>query len=437
MSLEDRNAVRPGKSFTLSLKAPHHPTKVYTNGDKIQGHVQQLPRTRLHSLTIRFRGEAQSAVRVRNGNYHTTHTAKAILFDTSTELTLPRISNAQSHGWDFQFEFPWETMPVCQTSQFGFHRSFEHRPGHPLPPSSEACLDGNQRILYYIEAFGRDDDALISKASQERIHLIFEPCRTVDSPSYNIFSTFATCVRMSDRLDPRLADRNLGERTRRFFSTNETQPMASFSIKSTVPYQGVSGYPFPIELQLQHETASTCSESPVVDLLNIHAHVTAVTKARVPYKTFDDRSGTHHSYSESHSLRKDLFSKSVRIPMNGNMHLGNVMTGLALPAGLPSSFRTYNLSRWYDLTVTATVQCAGKSYDLCLSRKGGASSFTVLPRLYHIRPSVEHSRVPESDLVSLDRTPIRRVSTDQQTLPPYEEAPPQYEDIDRDVLIGD
>lgn len=401
---------------------------LYTSGDIVRGHVRSQHRLAmpLSCLSVHLKGEVESRAPIYNDRQ--SHVAKGILFDLSTDLQSPEGPSNGPHSWGFQFEFPWQCLIAQQPKPFGPHPNFEHLPGYPLPPSFSSSQN-HQRVSYYLEVVGIRGRSLDVREIRIRHPLRFSPSRPTETPLGECFSRTLQCIRRSNQLDPHLAvqSKSLSDRTREFFTGPPPKPTARFTVRSRVPYQGCPGDAFPIQLGFQHEEGSAIHQAPLVTLARLEATIDIFTFARVPYNTLYDDDGTLHNYVDRQRTTQSVYSKYSNVPVFDGMQLEEIFKGFVLPFDLVPSFRTYNLSRSYGVTVTATLHCIGQNYELALSKDNGAMDFKILPNLYRARPAGEDQDRRNDDCFD-QRTSLQLEQMDIEALPPYEEAPPVYEE---------
>ena len=165
--------------------------------------------------------------------------------------------------------------------------------------------------------------------------------------------------------------------------------------------------------------------------------IKSFTRARVPMSTFSDIHGLHHNYTNCTSGKIFTIDKFCWFPIGEErMRLEVLLPDLVIPATLTPSFQTNNVSKWYELKVTATVQCAGKTFDLRLTRDPNPMDFAVFPRRHQMRTEVDN--VGEASISQLSRHESVQISgaDREEPLPLYEEAPAYEEFVCDDNSAG-
>ena len=432
-------------NLDILLDPPDVPTAVHTSGDRITGLVRLFNGHKLDidRISIHFKGKTKSRVVTGSGDNRRVHLAKGILFDLRQDLTPPNITvtpSFLSYTWSFGFEIPWESQYAEQPGSFAPHENFEHEPGFPLPPSLNPSADNAyQAIYYYLEVVANDRRATFFHKKKSRLLVNFAPSRPTLAPlSPSPFPKTTMLSRCTKKLDSELLAQEkqltIAQKARRLFSESEPKPIAYFSISSTVPYQLIIGEPFPIFLGIRHDlTRSTAPQPPAVTLTNINARLTSHSHGRVPYKGFFNP-GQTSAYYVTRDYKIYFCNRSLSIPMYENMNLSEHLADIKIPHGLAPSFKTYNITRRYELKVTADLICVGEKYKITLSSEHGMSVFKLLPKLCRSRfddaaertYSEEQRRIQEGLQATERSLPVS--DEDVEWLPAYEEvvseAPP-------------
>ena len=427
--------MRTCDNIIITLNPPDLARDVHTNGDKIIGEVRLTGSHTLEidRIVIDFKGKTKSRVVTGSGDNRRVHIAKGLLFNFRTEFILPIVPAPNSSRWPFEFQLPWESQNTRQPGPFGSHEDFEHEPGFALPPTFNSNEKGpGQAIYYYLEVIAHDRHATIFSEKKARLYVNFAPSRpSLTPPTNGLSEKTRSLSRCTKKLDPELMAREkeltLSQKTRRLFSTEEPKPISHFSIWSKVPNQGIVGGTFPIYLGVTHDkTRSTAPQVPEVTLSNINVRFTAHTFGRVPYKTFREP-GLRHNHYVARSDKIYFLNRSCSIPMYERMDLGDHFANMIIPKGVAPEFRTYNISRRYDLKATADVVCVGETYQITMSRENGRSFFSLAPMLCRPRLNIsperneieEQQRVAEGVRATERSLPVN--DEDIEWLPTYEE----------------
>ena len=427
--------MRTSENISITLTPPDAAHHVHTNGDKIIGEVKLcgIHALQIDRITISFKGKTKSRVVTGAGENRRVHIAKGLLFDYKTVLPLPVVPAPKSSVWPFEFEIPWECQSTRQPGLFGPHVDFEHEAGFPLPPTFNSAEKGvGQAVYYYLEVIAHDRHATFFSEKKSRLYVNFSPSRPTLTPiSSPPFARTKPCFRCSKKLDPELMAREeqltISQKTRRLFSSEPAKPTSHFSIWSEIPEQGTVGGAFPISLGLTHDEArSTAPRTPTVTLSNINVRFTAHTYGRVPYRTFRDP-GLKHNYYAARSHKIYFLNRSCSIPLYEYMDLGAHFANMLIPDDLIPEFKTYNVSRRYDLKATVDVMCVGETYHITMSKESGRSAFRLLPKLCKVRFDItqertaneEEQRVVEGVRATERSLPVN--DDDVEWLPTYEE----------------
>lgn len=371
--------------FPITLDPSDNPGDCYTNGDKITGSVRllQAPNLSIDHVSIHFKGKIKCRVDTGSGKDRHTHRSKAILFHFCTNFPL---SNVPSHGpesWPFSFEFPWVALPAIMPKPFPAHEQFAGSPGHQLPPSFHT-RDQYQIVSYYLEVVAHDKSALFRATVKNRLRISFAPSRPLLQPPLNLFPRNAQLSCISRKLDSVLAEAaqhlTFRQKTRRFLSNDEVLPISRFVVKSSVPCQTYAGSPLPIMIGIDHDLArSTSPEVPTIFLCSIHVRISVFTQARVPVRLLFGDMGNHiHKYKE----KVQIVNFAPAMALSEEMHLEEYLPRLGIPLDLPPTFKSYNLSRHYNLKVTAVLSCVDQKYDVQMTGDLGGMNLEVLPAIY-------------------------------------------------------
>ncbi|MCJ1478239.1 hypothetical protein MMC13_006916 [Lambiella insularis] len=402
--------------FPIILNSSAITRNGYTNGDKVIGSVSFLRAPTLHidQISIHFKGKIKCQVETGSGKQRRIERSKAILFHFCTTFPLDHLPSHGPESWPFSFDFPWVALPVDMPKPFPSHALFADSPGHQLPPSFQTSGQ-RQLVSYYLEVVAHDQNAIFQTSIKNRLPLSFAPSRPFLSPSLNLFprNTQLSCV--SRKLDPVLEEAarhlTIRQKTGRFFSNNEVLPISRFVVKSSVPRQLYAGSSLPIMIGIEHDLSrSTAPEIPVVCLCSIHVRLSAFTHARVPYTPlFSDMKSHTRQYKE----KIQIVNLAPAIPLSEEMHLTEFIPRLALPQGLPATFKSYNLSRHYSLKVTAVLRCVDQEYDVQLTGIQGGIDLVVLPRIH--KPWILETGEREQSAGQPDI---------EEELPPYQKTDP-------------
>ena len=437
--------MKTSDNLDIILDPPDVPNAVHTNGDKIKGQVRLFNghKVDLDQISIHLKGKAKSRVVTGSGDNRRVHFAKGILFNLKKDLTPPTVSTTPSflsHEWSFEFEIPWESQCAEQHVTFAPHENFEHQPGFPLPPTMDSLTDNaNQKIYYYLEVIANDRRAMFFRTKKARLHIKFAPSRpTLTTVSPCPYFKTTNLFRCTKALDTALIEREkqltIAQKMRNVFSEHEQKPIAHFTIESMIPCQGAVGGSFPLSLNIRHDSArSTAPQTPVIILTKINARFTSHTYGRVPYRGFLN-SDSACAYHVARRNKLYFCDKSISVPMFEDMELGELLTDMLIPDGLTPSFTTYNITRRYDLKVTADLVCVGQKYQISLGNEYRPSAFNMLPKLCKSRfddfaerrevgeeasPAAEERRIQEGLQATERSLPVN--DEDVEWLPPYEE----------------
>ncbi|MCJ1398767.1 hypothetical protein MMC11_001968 [Xylographa trunciseda] len=406
-------------SLRIQLSASDDAQLTYTNGDKVTGQIHLLPSSGLSidRISLHFIAEIVTQVTTGAGENRRTHHGRALLFHFCRDLPLTSVPVLEGTAWPFTFEFPWKCLPAPMKKPFPPHELFHHEPGYSLPPTF-ATLDDRQKVIYYLEVVAHDRNAIFFGTVKNRLELAFMPSRPQPDPSPNLLHLNSSRTCKSRKLDPVLAAQKLsiGQKTKRWFSSSEVKPTATFTVHSSVPGQTCAGSTLPMTIGMEYNHAkSTAPEVPTIYLCNIHARLTAITDCRVPYKSLFAGTG---NYGRLYREKILLVNRSFSMPMNEHMQLDELIGGLRTQPNLPPSFKSYNISRHYILKVTAVVACAQQNFDIWMGSGVGAPEFVVMSGVF--KPVVTDE--PQRDL-DLDLAAVRLlgIEDDEEELPPYEE----------------
>ena len=382
----------PLKQIYIVLENGDRPEETYTCGQKVKGAVVTKTTKGFTTLSIRLRGVVRTSVTHSSGDNHTsTARGKAILFEYSHVLShsLSNSGNGQTQTWPFEFVFPFEALPAVQREKWREHERFHHLPGHQLPPTWSSERD-RQSVSYYLEAIALKPSSLFHSKTKEKVPLLFMPCRYVEHPDHQPLIGMRSFTRSSRKLDPALTKQHYSfkEKARHLFGTSlPSEPRSSFRIHFEVPRVICANQDLPIVLGIEHNLASSTSrEIPVIYLQQIHATLNEYTYVRARNYVRDSR--------EKIMIESKL---AMKIPMYERMNLSTDIQGITLkiPSHVVSAFKTYSITKFYELKVKVVVSCAQKDYEVDLGRQG----LDILPSLY--------------------RHPANGVTAEEGQVPPY------------------
>ena len=380
-------------------------SKIHTGGDRIKGKVvwrayRDLAVTSIH---LQFKGKVKTQASVSNGQSQSTVWGRALLFDFNHTLCHELRQNiGESRSWDFDLEFPSKALAVtarCDT--WKKHPDFHHLPGHDLPPTWSGRVDGIQKIYYYVQVVAHTP-AVFHKPVKNRIELSFCPYRTVQYPDYLFFKRASTLVRTSRKLDSALPPQHLSviDRARDFFgSSNSSGPTSIFSVHSEVPRVTYINGKLPVFISIEHDLVkSTSREIPIIHLAAFHARLTELTKIRA--KRHIRNKSTKITIGRGPSYGRPS------VPVTERTNIGETLD-LSIQEHITPTFTTYSVRKNYILKVTATVICAGKTFEVEL----GKHVLLILPEPYRPQASAQTEVIPE-----IQAAPV------EENLPRYEEA---------------
>jgi hypothetical protein len=359
------------------------PLKLYTPGDTITGHVTGCNTSEsLTHIHIILSGTAKTYIHTDA----TQHQDCAILLYQDTHPYLlyqdlvPRFSITIPEGCAADIpdlnpfapagEQHWRTAWLAS-------ESYEHQPGHPLPPSmslhsrtshSLSCrIAARCYIEYKLIAVRSSLNLFTGKLVPEASFQVPIQLTTRRLPASTVQDLTRQTASASRPLHVKTTqlrkERRLSLCERAKDTVKASLPGFYFSTTLTTPRVSAPGADITIGVSVTvlPPPAGTLYNFPVPDIclkrLDIRIRSYQGLRVLTPGKNTPTKSHTFKSLE----LRTAKESPNIIFrPKNGNFDNQSCIITVALPAGILPSFKTYNLSRGYRLEIDVTLSVAGK-----------------------------------------------------------------------------
>ncbi len=338
-------------SYSLHLTFDNNKpaSTIYTEGDVVKGsvHLGAIQPISTTSIAIRLKCEARTIIERSNGQNSYSHPSTAVVYDTAKQLVNEPSIFVTDSDWSFEFKLPSLAQQVA--SRWAPSKTFEHTPGHSLPPSWVSG-DKSQCIEHFLEVVMQrpsiDVDAI------HRFPVKFSPSRNVLLPHTEPMSKQQFISRRSHLLGQVSHSKRPGmpRLVSSLFGAKDSDLVVGFNLSSTLPTVFYAGGPLPITLSLVYDSVrSTAREIPPVYITNLFARVTAITDVRVGYNSLMGSGEYHHDFRGKITL---CWLSQIRVLMSEDMKLHELLPALRIGQKLCPSFKTYNIRRSYILKVS-------------------------------------------------------------------------------------
>jgi hypothetical protein len=337
-------------SLHLTFDKNKPASTVYTCGDVLKGsvHLGVIQPISTTSITIHLKCEARTILERSNGQTSHSYQSTAVVYDTAKQLVNEPSTFFNDSDLSFEFKLPTLAQQVV-ASPWSPSKTFEHTPGHSLPPSWVSG-DKSQCIEHFLEVVMQrpsiDIDAI------HRFPITFSPSRNVLLPHTEPISKQQFISRQSHLLGPVSHSKRPGmpRRVLSLFGAKGSELVAGFNLSNTLPTVIYVGGPLPITLSLVHDPVrSTAPEIPPVYITNLFARVTAFTDVRVGYHSLMGSGEYHHDFRGKITL---CWLPHIKVLMSEDMNLHEFLPALRIGQKLCPSFKTYNVKRSYVLKVS-------------------------------------------------------------------------------------
>ncbi|CAI6250243.1 unnamed protein product [Periconia digitata] len=375
--------------------------KVFRRGDSVTGTIVLAAgeEVDVSSLVLSFMGTVTTVTsrpfypmsNNANGEPSARQVGERVtLFNLESELLSRCTLDDKKRSWTFEFEFPSLTIPKYPR----FHHGPKYSKGpHPLPPSFQTCIDnfaGSATISYFLKATFKMDG---TREPLKIYHVLpYHP-----TPEHlNTETRIVSRVLYAQTWKPisaqhKSVDRAFSRLTRRN-ATNSNSPR----IVPTVyyPEKTMPGQHIPISLSLVDKNELLDADDTTRD----HCELESVNISI----------GTHTTSICGHpaSHAEDTMSKYVtcidRKHINQTINFGDRINlthnfRLVDDAECVPSFKTYIVTRSYDLIVKVGVKYRGREFGIC-----SKTALEILPRI----PCNLISNSPGSEEIQDDPLPL-------------------------------
>ena len=370
---------------------------------------------RLSSLTVDFRGVSK----VSDGISHRRNLSRpgredqVELFHIRETLFqgMRTLERHKSHTWPFDFIFPANTGPN-RTGLYTVTNDdrFDEQP-HQMPPSLGPDQAEHGRITYHMYAVAerghRSYGGDVAFWEEPVVHSIENIKCMPDVLPEMIQPTPAPSLEQTLRISPP-PRRSLAQRVQHVVAGFGPQAAYTFKIVVNPPSMIILGNPIPISFLVRSvgEPSSDLSDP-------IPACIYKTTSVALLSKTY--KRCTKVPYNKPWVEAK--LKKLVTDHAIGGLPLDTSVQSRRFPSDVvkdwPPSFKSYSISRSYDLQIDITVRFDGQKQDV-------VARFEV-PDITVIRPASEESRLARRITDEAPPPmPVSRPEEDEEELPPYE-----------------
>lgn len=306
----------------------------------------------------------------------TLYSADLTLHEQTIELLEAPATLSTDNKWPFKFVIPESTgffaSPFHEPS-----RLYNDEPDQVLPPTFKlankdtATQQGSVKINLGIYAEVATDKVRSNVLKKDAISAVsflnFQPARKQIHVNWDM----TTKQNNFEVRTPLLAETN-GHR-QRSLSIKEKMltsikssslPTASFDVLMSLPKTVVTGQPVPLFIGLQHDRASnSAQDNPPVTLKSLIVNLTTVTALRGLSESKSLFRADYLPASHSSSSKvTELAKLGTPVELNDIVDLREHLV-VRIPSDTIQSFRTYNITRSYGLTVLVNVECAKQKFS--------------------------------------------------------------------------
>ncbi|PSN73219.1 hypothetical protein BS50DRAFT_182236 [Corynespora cassiicola Philippines] len=368
-------------------------TRVYRRGDTVTGRVMLgvEEEEEVKSLRIRLIGTCvtkttrpSEAELLPRREYE----ERIRLFTLDKELSPGEILNTNKYSWNFEFIFPDLTEP--QFSRWSHGTKYFKNP-HPLPPSFSVQTNvpgGNASVSYYLQAKLVRGKANITKKVNHV--LAYHPTPDNMTLEARLSSRILYAQAWKPVKDTRTTMNKVFTKVRR-----SSMGLAPPRIVPTLHYpERVSpGQHIPLLISLQNTRDPTGSGDDqgqcMLDSLSvtISTYTTAMCGQHISMP--EDVCSKHVTCIEKNNMNSPLpFQQVTKLTTNFR---------LVDDAECVPSFRTYTITRRYNMTVVVGIKFQDQSYSI-----RSTSTLNILPRV----PRELRGDLVEDDELEIDPLPL-------------------------------
>ncbi|KAF2002854.1 hypothetical protein P154DRAFT_124413 [Amniculicola lignicola CBS 123094] len=340
-------------------------SQVYRPGDKVKGRVVLVveKQERIESLRLNFAGTCVTKTTrpiyvsgndMEVGKSRREYEERITLFDLKQNMVPGQSFAPNKYTWDFEFTFPERTIP--RYSRFA-HGSRYMKDPHPLPPCFQSRTDspgGRAMISYYIQArLSQSGSKVTKKVSQA---LPYHPNPRSASTEAKITSRVLYTETFKLGKDTRTAvDRVFSK-----VSRNSENEVASPRIVPTIYFPEViaPGQNIPLLLSLANADHLQAEGSPecLLDSLAVTISTYTTSMCGKGLASPEDVVKKHVTCISKHDINR-LLSFESPTQLTTNFRLVD-------DAECVPSFKSYNISRRYTLTVVVGIRSGGQKFTV-------------------------------------------------------------------------
>lgn len=372
---------------------------------------------RLSSLTIDFRGvsKVHDGINPKRNLAHPGREDQVELFHIRETLFQGNrtLEHHKSYTWPFDFVFPATTGP----DRTGLYiladdDRFDEKPHH-MPPSIGSDQAEHARVVYHMYAVAeRGHRAYAGNVgfSEEPVVHNIENIRCMpDVLLETMQPTPASALEQTFRIFPP-PQRTLAQKVQHVVAGSGPEASHTFKIVVNPPSMIILGKPIPVSFLVRNISGSSPDLSRSIPVCTYKTTLVALMS-----KTY--KRCTKVSYDKPWVETK--LKRLVTDHAVGGLPLDTSVQARKFPSDVvkdwPPSFKSYSISRSYDLQIDITVRFEGQKQDI-------VAHFEVLD-ITVIRPASEASRLDRR--VTNEAPPPMPPSPprdDDEELPPYEAA---------------
>lgn len=396
------------------IQLAHHPYSHYTSGDVIRGTLRVHPTVRPSAVKISFKARCKVKIIVQHGNNNrSTYKGKTELFSYglklfesshisgSFDIVNKGIAEDGKVELPFEFAFP-NSVELKPGAHYKESKGFEHKPGHPLPPS--LCMEFSKTgcmVNYWLEA------QVFGESGQMINHVLpFRPSAPpidhtvlIPTPNYGRQAYFSS-RKLHPDYDP---NEKFFRRIKNSLTAgpNETS-WAKWNLVALVPSTLLIGAQVPVEISFQHlERSKELLDVPPVFIRRAQVKLLPRLTTRVPYQGFTHDRDIGEFREEKRVLIDKEFPENSTLLYDGLQFSG--LGSVRIPKSQCPSFRTYGARLEYIIQVRIKAECATESVDV-LACHGGCELVCDMSRL---SPPLEEPPPPFIDSPSEEPLPFK------------------------------
>ncbi|POR35653.1 Ran-specific GTPase-activating protein 1 [Tolypocladium paradoxum] len=388
----------PEGSIRITLDVPR---RVHRPADEVSGKVivGGEEGEDVRQVQIDFRGIAE--VKLPGSLAGQRSRTVATLFHSQKVVSESRskLYNSTLYEWPFSLSFPFTAQP---SEQWQANPLFTNVLGSPLPPSftySSPAFDC--KVEYSLEAkVMKNHYNTVAGQYSHKCYLLFEPVTSGGVSDHPLSSFTRSFTTPSRPLEHNAEGQPLSFREKfssYIFRHRTTSIPLTFDVK--VPSVIVQRERFPCHVSVRVDSSNK-APTPKIEVRGL----TVVILSHTYVRSSSDKEVTQHTNNIPVVAHQNL---DIPIRVNEDVDLSAILSDLHAPV-LPPSFKTYNITRRYEMRVSLLVAGAEDQFQFI----GEVPSLKVFPAVAAIPLGSTEDPPPSYDMAMASQSTSTNV-------PPY------------------